>query len=221
MKRKVELYGRLKDAGLGPVLTLELPPNATARHALSALKSAFGPQSGLLASCVLAGADEVLAPGERLPAGRLAVLPGMRRLTTVTKSRLDPAALARAVSSPRHGAVASFAGAVRAVHAGRRVKAVSYDCFLPLAEKELARIAARAEKKWPARVAVSHRVGRLRVGELSVAIAAGSAHRAEAYDACRFVIEEIKRSLPVWKKEHYVRGDGRWLAGCALHRRKR
>lgn len=144
----------------------------------------------------------------------------MRRVI-VTKARLDAAALARAVSDPRHGAVASFAGAVRSVHAGRRVTAVSYDCFTPLAEKELARIVARAEKKWPVRAAAAHRVGRLRVGELSVAIAAGSVHRAEAYEACRYVIEEIKRTLPVWKKEHYAGGDGRWLPGCALHRRRR
>lgn len=139
----------------------------------------------------------------------------------MTASRLDPAALCRAVSSPRHGAVASFVGTVRAVHAGRRVKAVSYDCFVPLAEKELARIAADAEKRWPVRVAVAHRVGRLAVGTASVAIAAGSGHRAEAFEACRFVIEEIKRRVPVWKKEHYLKGDGRWLAGCALHRGRR
>lgn len=138
----------------------------------------------------------------------------------MTASPLDPAALCRAVSSPKHGAVASFVGTVRAVHAGRRVKAVSYDCFVPLAEKELARIAADAEKRWPVRVAVAHRTGRLAVGTASVAIAAGSGHRAEAFEACRFVIEEIKRRVPVWKKEHYVKGDGRWLAGCALHRRR-
>ncbi len=144
----------------------------------------------------------------------------MRRLTVITKSRLDPAALGRAVSSPKHGAVASFIGAVRAVHAGRFVTAVSYDCFLPLAEKELSRISAAAERRWPVRVAVAHRIGLLKVGEASVAIAAGSIHRAQAYEACRFVIEEIKLHLPVWKKEHYVQGDGRWLAGCALHRRR-
>ncbi len=139
----------------------------------------------------------------------------------VTKSRLDPAALDRAVSSPKHGAVASFVGTVRSPHAGRVVTAVSYDCFTPLAEKELSRIAAAAERRWPVRVAVEHRIGRLRVGEASVAVAAGSGHRAEAFEACRFVIEEIKRRVPVWKKEHYAGGDGRWLAGCALHRSRR
>mgnify|MGYP001560295130 FL=1 len=143
----------------------------------------------------------------------------MRRLTRVTSSRLDHAALCRAVSSSRHGAVVSFLGTVRAVHAGRRVRSVSYDCFVPLAEAELARIAARAEKRWPVRVAAAHRTGRLKVGEASVAIAAGSGHRAEAYAACRFVIEEIKLRLPVWKKEHYESGDGRWLPGCALRGR--
>jgi|CXWL01.1.fsa_nt_gi molybdopterin synthase catalytic subunit len=143
----------------------------------------------------------------------------MRRLTRITPARLDLAALSSAVSSHKHGAVTAFVGTVRALHAGRRVKAVSYDCFVPLAEKELAGIAERTEKKWPVRVAVAHRIGRLKVGEASVAIAAGAAHRAEAYAACRFVIEEIKRRLPVWKKEHYVGGDGRWLSGCALHAR--
>src|SRR5262245_66342129 len=100
--------------------------------------------------------------------------PRMRRLTTITRRRLDLAPLCRAVSDPKHGAVASFTGAVRSVHAGRRVKAVSYDCFVPLAEKTLSAIAKAAEKRWPARVAVAHRVGTLKVGEVSVAIAAGS-----------------------------------------------
>ncbi len=142
-------------------------------------------------------------------------------MTSITKSRLDPAALCRAVSSRKHGAVASFVGTVRSPHAGRRVRAVTYDCFTPLADRELARIKTEAERRWPVRVAAAHRVGRLRVGEASVALAAGSGHRAEAYEACRFVIEEIKRRLPVWKKEHYASGDGRWLAGCALRRGRR
>jgi molybdopterin synthase catalytic subunit len=144
----------------------------------------------------------------------------MRRMIRVTKSRLDPAALDRAVAARGHGAVASFVGTVRTPHAGRAVKAVSYDCFVPLAEKELARIAAAAERRWPVRVGVEHRIGTLKVGEASVAIAVGSGHRAEAFDACRWVIDELKRTLPVWKKEHYPRGDGRWLAGCALRRRR-
>ncbi|MDE2141814.1 MAG: molybdenum cofactor biosynthesis protein MoaE [Elusimicrobia bacterium] len=133
---------------------------------------------------------------------------------------MNPAALAASVNSPKHGAIATFAGAVRATHAGRTVKGISYDCFVPLAEKEMALILKQAEKKWPVMAAAAHRTGRLKAGEISVFVATGSAHRPEAFAACRWVIDEIKRRLPVWKKEHYVTGDGRWLPGCALHRRK-
>ena len=140
----------------------------------------------------------------------------MRR---ITRSKLNPAALAAAVSSPKHGAVSTFVGAVRAVHAGRRVKGIEYDCFSPLAEKELARILLEASKRWPVRVEAAHRIGALRVGEASVAVAAGSMHRPEAFAACRWAIDEIKKRLPVWKKEQYVKGAGRWLPGCALHKR--
>jgi molybdopterin synthase catalytic subunit len=139
----------------------------------------------------------------------------MRR---ITRARLEPAALAAAVSSPRHGAVSTFVGVVRAVHAGRRVKGIDYDCFAPLAEKELGRILKEAEKRWPAKVEAKHRIGRLFIGETSVAVAAGAMHRPAALDACRWTIDEIKRRLPVWKKERYVGGEGRWLPGCALHR---
>jgi len=140
----------------------------------------------------------------------------MRR---VTRSRLDVAALAAAVSSPKHGGLSTFVGVVRSVHAGRRVKGIEYDCFIPLAERELARILAQAEKKWPARVEAVHRVGSLKAGEASVAVAAGSMHRAEAFAACRWVIDEIKTRLPVWKKEKYLKGEGRWLPGCSIRHR--
>lgn len=140
----------------------------------------------------------------------------MRRLT---RAKLSPAAVLAAVASPRRGATALFLGTVRASHAGRTVRAVEYDAFLPLAARELSRLAAEAERRWPVRVAVVHRVGRVRAGEASVAVAAGSAHRGPALDACRWVIEAIKHRLPVWKKEHYATGPGRWLPGCALGRR--
>lgn len=75
MKRKIELYGRLRDAGFGPSLSVELPRDASARDALSALMSAFGPKSALLQGCALATGDEILSPSEPLPPGRLAILP--------------------------------------------------------------------------------------------------------------------------------------------------
>jgi molybdopterin synthase catalytic subunit len=142
----------------------------------------------------------------------------MRGLILLSKSSLKPALAVATVSSSKHGAVVSFSGVVRAVHAGRTVKGITYDCFIPLAEKELKRIVVQAEKKWPVKVSAAHRIGYVPVGETSVLVAAGSTHRPEAFAACRFTIDEIKRRLPVWKKEHYARGDGRWLPGCSLRR---
>jgi molybdopterin synthase catalytic subunit len=142
----------------------------------------------------------------------------MRR---ITRGRLDPASLAAAVSSPRRGALVLFSGVVRAVHAGRRVAGIDYDCFMPLAEKELDRIVRAAQTRWPAAIAAAHRVGSLRVGEASVLVAAAAAHRPEAFAACRWTIDEIKRRLPVWKKEKHVGGGGRWLPGCSLRAERR
>ena len=134
----------------------------------------------------------------------------------IRRAALDPLRLCVEAGSPAHGATASFVSVVRNEHEGRRVVAVTYDAFEPLAAKVLAAIVAEASAKFGARVLAEHRVGRLAVGEAGVAIAAGAPHRAEAFEACRYVIEEIKRRLPVWKREHYVDGDSAWLSGCSL-----
>ncbi len=139
----------------------------------------------------------------------------------VTEHPLRAEELLDWLADPAHGARDLFLGVVRAEHEGRKVRAVSYDCFKPLAEKTLREIAREAQERFGSRLACAHRVGRLEVGEASVAIAAGSPHRAEAFEACRYVIEEIKRRLPVWKKEHYEDGDSAWLPGCALERAPR
>lgn len=121
----------------------------------------------------------------------------------------EPVALAplvEAVSSPAQGGVATFLGLVRNHQDGRRVERLEYSAYEPMAEAESARIVAEAESRWPVRIALQHRLGSLQIGDVAVAVAAGAAHRAEAFDACRFVIEELKRRVPIWKKEFY--GDG-------------
>ena len=140
-------------------------------------------------------------------------------MTSISERPVRPEELLDLVSANAHGAQSLFLGVVRDEHEGRRVTAVTYEAFAPLAEKALAEIVAEAESRWPVQVAAAHRLGRLAIGEASVGIAAGSPHRAEAFEACRFVIEEIKRRLPVWKKEHYSDGESRWLSGCALGNR--
>lgn len=134
----------------------------------------------------------------------------------LTEAPLDPAALQAAVAAPGHGGLAFFAGTVRDRHEGKAVLAVSYEAFRPLAEKVLAEIAAETQAATGARLAIAHRLGRLAVGELSVFVAAGAPHRAEAFDACRRAIDTLKQRLPVWKKEHYEDGTEGWLEGCTL-----
>jgi molybdopterin synthase catalytic subunit len=86
-----------------------------------------------------------------------------------------------------------------------------------MAEAECARIVAEAEERWPVRIVLAHRIGALEIGDAAVAIAAGAAHRDEAFAACRFVIEEVKRRVPIWKKEFYADGAVEWVgAGGAL-----
>ena len=112
------------------------------------------------------------------------------------------------------GAVVTFLGLVRNHNAGRQVRYLEYEAFEPLALKAFARIAGELQERWPgARVALQHRVGRLEIGEASIAIAVASAHRAEAYAACRYVIERVKQIAPIWKREFFEGGD-MWIEGA-------
>jgi molybdopterin synthase catalytic subunit len=115
------------------------------------------------------------------------------------------------VQSPGYGAVTTFIGTVRNHHAGRDVVALEYEAFGPMAEAECARIVAEAETRWPCRIALMHRTGRLVLGDAAVAIAAASAHRDESFQACRYVIEELKRRVPIWKRERYADGTEAWV----------
>jgi molybdopterin synthase catalytic subunit len=126
--------------------------------------------------------------------------------------------VAREVSGPENGAHVVFWGLVRDCNEGRRVVAVTYDVYAPLVEKSFRDIAEEALARWGGdlRIVVIHRVGRLAVGEVSVVVGVGSPHRDEAYQASRYVIEQLKVRAPIWKQEHYVDGDSEWLEGHSL-----
>jgi molybdopterin synthase catalytic subunit len=124
---------------------------------------------------------------------------------------IDLAILIARIESPAHGGVASFLGRVRDHHESRTVRGLEYSAYGPMAEEECGRIVAEAETRWPVRVALEHRVGALAIGDIAVAVAAGGAHRDEAFAACRFVIEEVKRRVPIWKKEFYQDGSVEWV----------
>jgi molybdopterin synthase catalytic subunit len=115
------------------------------------------------------------------------------------------------------GAVVTFLGLVRNHNAGRRVQHLEYEAYEPLARTAFERIAAEVAERWPGvRLALHHRIGRLEIGEASVAIAAASAHRADAYAACRYTIERVKQIAPIWKREFFDGGDV-WIEGATAN----
>lgn len=124
---------------------------------------------------------------------------------------IDVSALLAQVTAPEHGAVTSFIGVVRDHQDGRAVHRLEYSSYEAMAEAECARIVTETESRWPVQVALRHRLGTLAIGDVAVAIAVGSGHRGAAFEACRHVIEEVKRRVPIWKKEFYRDGDVRWV----------
>ncbi len=135
----------------------------------------------------------------------------MTRTAIVTHS-IDVAAIIAEVASDGAGATSLFLGTVRDVNDGRAVTGMEYTAYDAMAERELARIAAEAvERGGGVALAIEHRVGVLALGDASVAIAASHPHRRDALDATRFVIEEIKKRVPIWKREHYADGTREWV----------
>ena len=130
----------------------------------------------------------------------------------ISSKPIDAAELEQYVSDAAHGAICIFIGQTRKQARGREVAYLDYDAYLPMAEKELRRIAEEAEARWNAAVAIQHRLGRVEIGEASVAIVVSTPHRAEAFDACRWCIDTLKAQVPIWKRETCPDGTY-WIEG--------
>lgn len=133
----------------------------------------------------------------------------------LTADVIDLGALLAQVQSPRYGGIASFLGSVRDHQDGRSVLRLEYSAYDPMAEAECGRIVREAQSQWDCVIALKHRTGTLQIGDVAVAIVAASAHRDEAFAACRYVIEEVKRRVPIWKREVFVDGTVEWVGGGA------
>lgn len=132
----------------------------------------------------------------------------------ITPDRIEAAAVLEAVGSEADGAAVLFLGTVRNHNGGRPVGGLRYEAYLEMAEQVLVQIAAEAESRWSTdRIAAVHRVGELSIGDVSVAVAVSTPHRAEAFEAARYIIEQLKVRLPIWKHEQYVTGETAWLGG--------
>ena len=131
------------------------------------------------------------------------------RLTTQS---IDVSTLTREVASEDRGAISIFLGTVRNSNEGRAVNGIDYSAYDAMAVAEMNRIVDEALSRFPGvAIALEHRIGTLDVGDVSVAIACSHAHRAAALDANRYVIEELKRRVPIWKREHYLDGTSEWV----------
>jgi molybdopterin synthase catalytic subunit len=131
----------------------------------------------------------------------------------VTEAPISAAALAAALTHPRIGGLVTFEGLVRDHNEGHAVSVLEYHAFAAMAERQIDAIILEAQARWPGVVAAAaHRIGPLQVGEVAVAVVAASPHRAEAFDACRYIIDTLKRDVPIWKKETGPDGT-EWLDG--------
>jgi molybdopterin synthase catalytic subunit len=125
---------------------------------------------------------------------------------------LDPRRLLESLRRPDCGGYVTFEGAVRNHNEGRRVLSLEYEAFAPLALREGERIIAAACKRFELQQAsCAHRIGALGIGDIAVWVGVGAPHRGEAFEACRYIIDHIKHSVPIWKKEYYEDGDSGWV----------
>ena len=137
----------------------------------------------------------------------------MTMYSAIVEHPIDVSAILERVDRTANGATVLFLGMVRDVNEGRDVTGIEYTAYRSMAERELATIVEEAAALADSGdIAVEHRVGQLEVGECSVAIAVGHPHRGRAFEAARYVIEELKQRVPIWKREHYVDGTREWVA---------
>jgi molybdopterin synthase catalytic subunit len=137
----------------------------------------------------------------------------MEPLILITREPLDRNALVAAVTHPGAGGIVVFEGVVRDNARGKRVRYLEYDVYPEMAIQQIRAIVAEAQKRWGVQhAAVAHRIGRLEIGEASVIIAVATPHRGEAFEACRYIIDTLKTTVPIWKKEVATSGE-EWVEG--------
>jgi len=135
----------------------------------------------------------------------------MKRVS-LTYHVIQPQALVDAAASTACGATSLFLGTVREMNEGRAVTGIEYSSYPAMAEREMRAIVDEASERFPGvRLVLAHRLGELALGEVSVGVAAAHAHRAAALDAARYVIEQLKRRVPIWKREQYTDGTREWV----------
>jgi len=220
MKVQVRLFARYREAAGRDRVEVELPEGGTVETAWEAVSSRFPALSSYRPFTLFAvdqdyvEADRALRPGEELclfppVSGGSAEAAGTPDLVALTETPLSAQALVAAVEEGGAGAIVLFSGVVRDQTGGRRVKFLEYEAHATMAVAKMREIAMAARARFPGirKLAIVHRIGRLEIGESSVLIAVSTAHRGEAFEACRFAIDTLKATVPIWKKEYFEDGE--------------
>ena len=219
MRVDVRLFARYREAAGRDRIEIDLPEGGTVEAAWGAVVKRLPALSGYRPFTLFAvGHDYVPADHRLAPGDELCLFPPVSGGSDgdtyrVVTSPLTPDVVAAAVEHPGAGGIAIFSGVVRDETEGRAVKFLEYEAHAPMAEAKMREIGQAIHARWTGikRVAMLHRLGRLEIGESSVLIAVSAAHRAEAFAACQYAIDTLKRTVPVWKKEHF--GDGEVWVG--------
>jgi molybdopterin converting factor subunit 1 len=222
MQIRVLFFGVLKDLAGQSSDSLSLPENATLADVLSHYEQVIPRLKDTSSALAMSVNQEYAGPATRLrPGDEVALLPpvsggsadgGTPAVTrsphaAIVRGVIEVASILKSIKRPEDGAAAVFEGIVRNHTRGRRTLYLDYEGYEDMALKQLEDLAGRALADFKIRdVAIVHRLGRLEIGETSVLIVVASAHRAAAFDACRWLIDTLKRTVPIWKKEHFENG---------------
>jgi MoaE-MoaD fusion protein len=226
MRVRVLFFGRLKDIVGRSDEAAELPEGSRVEDAFAHYRSAY-PSLGALRSSVAASVNQELAAwnaplrsGDEVaflpPVSGGAVAAASRDWIEIVHNPIPAQSIVERVKGPQEGAVVVFDGIVRNHTGGRTTLYLDYEAYEPMALDKLRELTAALRTRFSVSgVAIVHRLGRLAIGETSVLIAVSAPHRAVAFDACRFAIDTLKRSVPIWKKEYFADGAV-WAEGEAL-----
>jgi molybdopterin synthase catalytic subunit len=215
MKVRVKIFAGARDAVGEREVLLDLDEGASAAELLQRLAGRYPRLQPLLPSLRVAVNREYVTGTHRLREDdEVALIPpvsGGSDLFEITEGPLSLDAVARAVSRPTSGAVASFLGVVRGYSRGREVTRLEYDAYPEMATATMQALAGEIRSRWPVDgVAIVHRIGALQIGDASVAIAVSAPHRREALEACAYAIERLKEIVPIWKREVWADG-AEWI----------
>ncbi|HKA16532.1 MAG TPA: molybdenum cofactor biosynthesis protein MoaE [Myxococcota bacterium] len=213
MRVAVKLFGAIREAVGEKELSVELPDGASARELRGRLAErypvfhTFGDRLAVSVQLEVVPLDTGLRDGDEV--AFLPPVSGGVGQCWISHHPLSEADAVARVKGPGMGGIVTFVGAVRDQARGREIRHLEYEAYPEMAVREMEKIADQAAQRWPGtRVAIGHRSGHLEVGEIAVVIAAAAPHRAAAFEACRFAIDTLKQTVPIWKKE--VAADGEY-----------